>query len=137
MAIDFLCCAKSCAKRSCYGLGRRVTQRGYSKTRGLNEHLGDRSQDTDWTNKFRVSPDQIAKAAKESGFAELPVFALTAALVEQVATTPSRPIRPLRFLATTVTAFCTFLVSRIFHSVHTIWKSFETLAPHLGNMELF
>jgi PIN domain nuclease of toxin-antitoxin system len=33
---------------------------------------------------FGFAPDQIAKAAKESGFAELPVFAIVAALVEQL-----------------------------------------------------
>jgi PIN domain nuclease of toxin-antitoxin system len=33
---------------------------------------------------FAFAPDQIAKAAKESGFAELPVFAIAAALVEQL-----------------------------------------------------
>jgi PIN domain nuclease of toxin-antitoxin system len=33
---------------------------------------------------FGFAPDQIAKAAKESGFAELPVFAVVAALVEQL-----------------------------------------------------
>jgi PIN domain nuclease of toxin-antitoxin system len=33
---------------------------------------------------FGFAPDQIAKAAKESGFAELPVFAIAAALVEQL-----------------------------------------------------
>jgi PIN domain nuclease of toxin-antitoxin system len=33
---------------------------------------------------FPFAPDQIAKAAKESGFAELPVFAIAAALVEQL-----------------------------------------------------
>ena len=34
---------------------------------------------------FAFAPDQIAKAARESGFAELPVFAIAAALVEQLA----------------------------------------------------
>ena len=33
---------------------------------------------------FAFAPDQIARAAKESGFAELPVFAIAAALVEQL-----------------------------------------------------
>jgi PIN domain nuclease of toxin-antitoxin system len=34
--------------------------------------------------EFAFAPDQIAKAATESGFAELPVFANAAALVEQL-----------------------------------------------------
>jgi PIN domain nuclease of toxin-antitoxin system len=33
---------------------------------------------------FAFAPGQIARAAKESGFAELPVFAIAAALVEQL-----------------------------------------------------
>jgi PIN domain nuclease of toxin-antitoxin system len=33
---------------------------------------------------FAFPPDPIAKAAKESGFAELPVFAIAAAFVEQL-----------------------------------------------------
>jgi prevent-host-death family protein len=68
-------------------IARLVSLNAASKKRqvGILKRIGRLS--------FAFASDQIAKAAKESGFAELPVFAIAAALVEQLPLHHRNPFR--------------------------------------------